>query len=307
MSFTSASAWGKVILFGEHAVVYGRPAIAAPVSHVGVTVTVEAASQDVIIAQDIHQVILVWGASPDEPLSLTVRNTLAALDISTRPGLRLTVCSTIPIAAGLGSGAAVATAIVRALAAYFGRSLNPAEVAAIALETEKLFHGTPSGIDTTVIAFERPVYFRRGRPIETLQVRAPFWLAIGDTGQPALTKESVADVRRAWQHEAAKFDRIFDAVGEIVEQARCAIENGETTRLGPLMDQNQRWLREMDVSSPKLERLIAAARSAGAAGAKLCGGGRGGNMIALIAPEQGEQVRHALLSAGARNVIITRV
>ncbi len=303
-------AFGKVILFGEHAVVYGRPAIAAPVTDVCVTVEVENTPPGrgiVIHATDIGQTLHLHHAPADEPLSLTVRNTLAHLGIDAPRSLQLTIHSTIPVASGLGSGAAVATAIVRALSAHLKQPLDAAAVSSLVYQTEKLFHGTPSGIDNTVIAFEQPVYFQPGRPLETIAVPAPFWLAIADTGHPSLTKASVADVRAAWQDNPEKYNKIFDQIGRIVEQTRQAIETGRVAALGPLMRQNQQLLRQLDVSSAPLERLIDAALAAGAPGAKLCGGGRGGIMIALLTPECVQDVQNALRRAGARRVITTQV
>jgi mevalonate kinase len=308
---THAQAPGKVILLGEHAVVYGRPAIAVPVADVRAGVTVEDAHDRpgvTIRAEDVGQYIDVCDAPPQEPLSLTVCNTLAHVGVE--PGqvrLSLTIRSSIPVASGMGSGAAVAAAIVRALCAHLGHPLDAATLSSIVYETEKIHHGTPSGIDNTVVAFERPVYFRRGDPIVTFEVKRPFWLAIGDTGVPSLTRATVSDVRAAWERDPGRYDALFDQIGILVDAARQAIEEGQVQLLGPLMDENQRLLRELEVSSPEIERLIGAARGAGAWGAKLSGGGRGGNVIALIDREQGEAIRHALVAAGARKVIVTRV
>jgi len=303
-------AFAKAILFGEHSVVYGRPAIAVPVTDVRATVVVEntaPGSGIVIYATDIGHTIDVRNTAPDEPLSLTVRNTLEHLGQRLEGDMSLTIRSTIPVASGLGSGAAVATAMVRALSTHLGQPLGPASVSQLVYETEKCFHGTPSGIDNTVIAFEQPVYFGKGQPIETFAVKTPFYIAIADTGLPSLTGESVADVRAAWQRDPQRYNAIFDSIGAIVDQARQAIEMGEVNTLGARMNENQHLLRALEVSSPDLETLIAAALQAGAAGAKLSGGGRGGNMIALIAPDNTEQIRCALLEAGAKQVIVTQV
>jgi len=306
-----ASAVGKIILFGEHAVVYGRPAIAVPVSDVRATVTVESAERGAgitVVARDIGRTIRMGEAAADEPLTFTVRNTLTCLACDERAlDLNVTITSTIPVAGGLGSGAAVAVALIRALCAHLGRPLDAAQVSALAYRTEMLFHGTPSGIDNTVIAYEQPVYFKKGYPIETFAVRTPFWLVVGDTGRPGLTKESVADVRAAWQRNPTHYNALFDTIGHLADRARQAIEAGEIALLGPLMSENQACLRELDVSSPELERLIAAALAAGAAGAKLSGGGRGGNMIALVTPERAARVQAALYEAGAKQVIVTGV
>jgi mevalonate kinase len=117
----------------------------------------------------------------------------------------------------------------------------------------------------------------------------------------------VGDVRRGWEIDQARYEAWFDQIGAIVQQARLTIESGADDQLGPLMNQNQALLRELDVSSVELERLIAAAVQAGASGAKLVGGGRGGNMIALVDGDNVESVVAALKDAGAVSVIVTEI
>ncbi|RLC93913.1 MAG: mevalonate kinase [Chloroflexi bacterium] len=307
---TTAYASGKAILFGEHAVVYGRPAIAVPVTEVQAQATIENAPSDQgirIIAQDLGRDYLLRDAPADDPLGLTVANALRHLRRSLEQDLTITIGSTIPIACGLGSGAAVSTALVRALVQHFDGWLATRAISDIVFETEKLHHGTPSGIDNTVIAFEKPVYFIRDQTLEIFWVRRPFLLAIADTGIASPTKIAVGDVRRAWQANPVKYEEIFDEIGTLTVMARRAIESGQTEALGQLMDANQRLLRLLKVSSPELESLIAAAKQGGALGAKLSGGGRGGNMIALVTPQTCDQVSMMLRLAGAKNVIVTEV
>jgi mevalonate kinase len=223
------------------------------------------------------------------------------------PDLAVRISSTIPVASGLGSGAAVTVALTRALASHFHHSMTDEQVNAFAYEIEKLHHGTPSGIDNTVITYASPVYFIKGNPIETFRVAKPFTIVIGDTGIRAPTKESVGDVRKLWEADKSKWEATFDQVGEIARAAREAIESGETDQLGKLMNENHSLLQEMTVSSPELDVLVTAARDAGALGAKMSGGGRGGNMIALAPQELADEISHSLLQAGAQHTIITRV
>ncbi len=304
-----SSAPGKVILFGEHAVVYGRPAIAVPVTQVQATATVEPAppgSGLTLVASDLGRSVSLTMAPQDEPLVAAAQFTLARLSAH-EPDATLTVRSTIPISSGLGSGAAVSTALVRALAGFLGHALDPAEVSTLVFEVEKIHHGTPSGIDNTVVAYEQPVYFVREHPIERLAVSEPFTLLIGDTGTRSPTRRVVEHVRQAWKRNPARYDALFDQMGDITDEARQAIETGDVDTLGPLMDENHELLIELGVSSPKLDDLVETARLTGAIGAKLSGAGQGGNMIALVEDDVAEEVAEALREAGAVQVICTEV
>ena len=308
-SVRSASAPGKVILFGEHAVVYGQPAIAVPVTQVHATAAVEPAppgSGLTLVAPDLGTEHPLATAPQDEPLAAAARLVLSHLS-APEPDAVLTVSSTIPIASGLGSGAAVSTALVRALASFLGRSLATAEVSALVFEVEKIHHGTPSGIDNTVVAYEQPVYFMRGETVERLSVGDPFTLLIGDTGIRSPTKRVVGQVRGSWKRRPARYDALFDQIGDIASQARRAIEAGRVDALGPLMDDNHELLIELGVSSPELDELVEAARFSGAMGAKLSGAGQGGNMVALVEDDCVEDVTEAVREAGAVRVIRTRV
>jgi mevalonate kinase len=181
------------------------------------------------------------------------------------------------------------------------------QVNAFAYEIEKLHHGTPSGIDNTVLTYAKPVYFVKGQAIETFKVGQPFTIVIGDTGISAPTKESVGDVRKLWEADKVKWDSVFDLVGEIAKEARDSIERGKMKELGTLMSQNHELLQTMTTSSLELDKLVSAAQKAGALGAKMSGGGRGGNMIALVEPDKAEPVAAALIEAGAKHTIITQV
>jgi mevalonate kinase len=307
MRVSTGTAPGKVILFGEHAVVYGRPALAAPVRQVGATAVVEEGAQGeglVIDARDLGERITL--GCDGHPLAEVARLALAELGRS-EPDWRVRISSTIPIASGMGSGAAVSAALARAISAAADRPLSPETISAIVYEVERLHHGTPSGVDNTVIAYGQPVYFKRGQTPQPFAIGAPFTLAIGDTGIASPTKVAVGDVRAAWQREPARYEALFDEVAAVVEAARQTIAQGKVDQLGPLMDENHRLLREIGVSSGELERLVEAARSAGATGAKLSGGGRGGNMIALVTRETAGRVDDALRLAGAKRVIVTEI
>ena len=304
-----ASAPGKIILFGEHAVVYGRPALAVPVTqvHADVEITDSDSAGIWIQAPDIHLHAELNTLPSDHPIAAVIHNLFFLSRVSPFPSININISSTIPVASGLGSGAAVTVALTRAVASYIKYSMTDEQVNAFAFEIEKLYHGTPSGIDNTVVTYARPVYFVKGQAIEAFKVRQPFTIVIGDTGISAPTRESVADVKKLWEADQTKWEKVFDDVGEISFSARRVIEEGWVKMLGPLMDENHALLQEMTVSSPELDKLVSAARNAGALGAKLSGGGRGGNMIALVEPARAEAVAKSLMAAGAKNTIITQV
>lgn len=303
--FITATAPAKVILFGEHAVVYGKPAIAVPVSGIRASASLDTHVPDGhglrIIAPDLEP-----ARDVDDALSLTARLVFDALG-TPLPDANVVVQSQIPIASGLGSGAAVSTALARVLSAAVDCPFDLATLNALIYEVEKVHHGTPSGIDNTVIVYERPVYFVRECPIEHIAIGMPFTLVIADTGQRAPTRESVGDVRKLLETQPEQTQPILDSIAEIAEAARFAIETGNAVELGHLMSSNHQLLQKLTVSSTELDTLIKAAESAGALGAKLSGGGRGGNMIALVTLESAKTIAQALMDAGAYRVISTLV
>ena len=307
-----ATAPGKIILFGEHAVVYGRPAIAIPVMQVRAKATVtfdprSAPGKVMLRAPDVGLEAALSDLPADHPLAAVLWKAASAMNLSHIPACTIQVSSNIPIAGGMGSGAAVSVAILRAFSTSVGHPLSDDQVSRLAYEVEVIHHGTPSGIDNTVITYARPMYFEKEKTIEALNVKLPFSLVIGDTGIHSPTAGVVGDVRLAWEKASEQFEALFDALGAIAASAREAIEAGSIDQLGKLMNENHAKLQMMGVSSPELDSLVGAARSAGALGAKLSGAGRGGNMIALVTPENAEVVAGALAQAGAKRTIITEV
>lgn len=313
-----AYAPGKIILFGEHAVVHGQPAIAVPLTAVqahaeaipdtfgaGLTVQAPDIGRTLHATESFDEV-----ADEADPvynaLMFPLELALDALNAPV-PDLAITIRSSIPIASGLGSGAALATALIRALTMALGRSLRREKLNELVYEVEKRHHGNPSGIDNTVIVYERPIYFVRKTPPVPFAIGAPFTLVVADTGVNSPTKLTVEDVRRLFEAEPERVGSIFERIGAIACEGRAAIEAGQIAALGPLMNENHALLRQLTVSSPELDDLCAAALKAGASGAKLSGGGRGGNMIALADPAITPAVASALYEAGATSVFVTTV
>lgn len=300
---SQAEAVSKIILCGEHAVVYGVPAIAIPVSSLKVTVNISSTQDGFRIKSWATNEILTYADRTHPFVELTQR-TFQALSLPL-PQIEMQIHSSIPPASGLGSGAAVSTAIVRAIYSYTAHPYDNEAINALVFETEKRFHGTPSGIDNTVIVYEQPVYFIKGESIQTFQVTAPSHFLIANTGKPASTRDMVSRVRDAYNTQRASTEQIFEHITTITRAALTALKFGEHAKLGELLTKNHRLLTQLGVSSSELDQLVDTALSVGAYGAKLSGGGGGGNMIVLVAENQVAAITEALYRAGATHIIHT--
>jgi mevalonate kinase len=308
----TGSAPGKVILFGEHAVVYGRTAIAVPVENVRANAEISPISkgkkgQIYIEAPQIDFSSWIHAAQDTHPLSVLIHLTLEFLGVKNFPPFKIQLDSSIPIAAGMGSSAAISIAIIRALSGQFEQEISPNQQSEIAFEVEKVHHGTPSGVDNTVVAHETPVIFTREKVPRPFRPGANIHLLIADTGIHSETSFAVGQVRESWESNKTYYEALFDQISEVSEFASRAIKSGQVSVLGSLMNQNQILLQALGVSSEPLNDLIEAARQAGAFGAKLSGAGLGGNMIALVNPNSMKDVANALRTAGATRVIETVV
>ena len=294
-----AAGHGKIILFGEHAVVYGSRAIAAPVPL--------AVRARIVDEKDgVWLVIPRWGveqrlrSDPAKQMSFEVPAALMLRELGLADrSMRIEVYSEIPRAMGLGGSAAVAVAIIRALDRHFKLDLSNDQVNALAYQCECVAHGTPSGIDNTVATFGQPLVYRKGDPpeIHSLQLPEPVTFVIGMTGVEGLTAKMVARVREGRERNRDVYDTMFKGIDALTLQAIEALKKNDLQRLGELMNVCQGLLNGIQVSSWELEELIQVARENGALGAKLTGGGGGGSMIALC-PDNAEQVIEAMRGAG---------
>jgi len=193
----------------------------------------------------------------------------------------------------------MAVAIVRALDHHFRLGLSDADVNRLALESEKVAHGNPSGLDNTLACYGRPLVYRPGDPplVEPLNIRNPIPAVIGMTGYEGLTAKTVGRVNAAWQQNRKLYERIFDQIDSLVLRGVQAIQDEDLVTLGQLMNVCQGMLNALQVSTPELEHLVDIARENGALGAKLTGGGGGGSIIALCEGET-EPVVGAIRAAG---------
>jgi mevalonate kinase len=306
------SASGKIILLGEHAVVYGKPAIAVPLSALRANAEIIPSVPNSglkITAVDLGNrefVVDAHSAQSQDPLVVAAWMLLSDLNCPP-PDAHVILHSDIPLASGMGSGAAVTTALFRALGYLVGKPLPDARMNDLVYEIEKIYHGTPSGIDNTVIVFEQPIYFVRGNPIEHLIITQPLTLLVANTGIAASTKIAVGDVRTLYETNRSSTAKVLDTIADLVVTGRTALEQGDHHTLGKVMSENHKLLQQLTVSSPLLDKLVTVARNAGAFGAKLSGGGRGGNMIALVSEDRASFIKAQLLEAGAVKVYQTVV
>jgi len=308
----SASVPGKIILFGEHAVVYGEPAIAVPVTSLHtraiVTANIKGESGEIHVeAPDISLSAALFDLQDNHPIRAAI---LAAIgpdkDPASVPACNILITSSIPPSSGLGSGAAVSAAIIRALSAFLGKRLSDEIVSDLTYNVEKIHHGTPSGIDNTVVAYQQPIYYQKGDPFQFLDIPEPFTILIADCGIPGNTKDAVERVRQNSINDPDKYEMIFQSIGQITQEARELILAGLPAELGPLMDKNHQFLQDLDISLPELDHLVNTARNEGALGAKISGGGLGGNIIALVNGDTNE-ICEALSKAGAVNTLVTSI
>lgn len=275
----TASASAKTILFGEHAVVYGEPAIAIPLSNTRTIAELRPNGREFrVISRKIRLNRPYSALIPGSGLQVLLAMLMEVFGLTDLPADTLEIRSDIPIASGLGSGAALSVAVIRAFSKRYDRKLPVERVNEIAYEVEKIYHGTPSGIDNTVIAYEKPVIFTKGEGFLPLQADlSGLSLLVADSGIRSRTVDVVSDVRTHYDRN----EIYIHEIGDLVRKAESALESGEPTEIGRLMNENQRLLQAIDVSCPELDELTAMALANGALGAKLTGAGRGGNFIVL--------------------------
>ncbi|MGB5811083.1 MAG: mevalonate kinase [Polyangiales bacterium] len=282
---------GKVILVGEHAVVHGKPAIAAGV-HRGVTATASRAERDLLR-------IAPWGVAVapdtdgDDPLARAFAAVLSGYH--PRPSLRLDAEVSLPAGAGLGCSAALGVAILDAVDHALDVERSRVTLAELAMAWEREFHGTPSGIDNTTAALGGLLRFEHGVRTRALSARRLLHLVVADSGHASETKQMVARVRAGRDADPDTFSRTLRDMGEIVNNAESFIRLGDVASLGIALDENHDILARLGLSTPRIESMCGDARRAGALGAKVTGAGGGGCIVALAEDaDHAVRVRRAL-------------
>ena len=285
-----AFAHGKLLLFGEHAVVYGEPALAAALTvGVAATVTGRTAARLTVPAWSIDV-----AGDADHRVAAALRALRAALPFDAS-GYDLHLEASLPAGAGVGSSAAMAVASARALAAAAGHLLTPDQLFEAAMAAERVFHGNPSGLDHAVAIHGGLMHFVRGNPprMRPVALGASFRLLVAQVEAGADTGRMVAAVAALREaHPVAR--ALCTDIGALVAEAEAALTAGDHAAVGRLMNLNHGLLSALGVSTAGLDAAVHAARTAGALGAKLTGAGGGGCMVALVTDETAPAVASAL-------------
>ncbi|MFA5667635.1 MAG: hydroxymethylglutaryl-CoA reductase, degradative [Balneolaceae bacterium] len=275
--------YGKIILTGEHSVVYGMKAVAAPIKlRMGAKVRAHKNKINIIIPRWGVEHTLNFGAAHRYSIYNSLEMILEELGIKDK-GMTIEVFPEVPRAMGMGGSAALAVAIIRALDKHFELGLDDEDVRRLSFKSENIVHGGASGIDNTVSTYGHLIMYQKGTPpiIDYLKLKKDIPIVIGISGVESMTSKMVDRVRQAHQKHPEWYDKIFQQMNELSLESKDAIEAYDLPKLGMIMNMNHGYLNTLSVSYPSVEELINIARVNGALGAKLTGGGGGGAMIAL--------------------------
>ncbi|MBV7294703.1 mevalonate kinase [Corynebacterium sp. TAE3-ERU12] len=297
-SHAVGEAHAKAILIGEHSVVYGHPAIAVPVTSLRTVAYADAEEGPIRFGIDGSIIDIDELPSRIAPIGEAARLALRACRLPESDVL-IRIRTGIPTSAGLGGSAAVAHAVVEAVRSFAGVELTEQERFELVQGAERIAHGNPSGLDATATRSLTPVHFQQGttRP---LQLGARMWVVLGDTGVRGSTSDAVARVRGFVDSRGARGTELMDTLGALTAQAEQLLADGDIAALGAVLDKAQTILDELGVGHEAVTDLVAAARAAGAVGAKLTGAGCGGCVLALAdSVEQAREIRSAMTDANA--------
>jgi hydroxymethylglutaryl-CoA reductase len=293
---------GKIILLGEHAVVYGKHALAIPIVNAVRAEISESATGLTVSVADWGLVQEVDTGAGATGISAAITLIMKELGVS-GSGYAVRIRSEIPPAMGLGASASIAVAITRAFNERLSLGRSDQEINAIAFNCEKLAHGRPSGVDNTVATFGEPILFSNQGSLHStnLELTEPLPLVVACSSESGVTRDQVAAVRRRYDQNPTRYGRIFEEMGELSQSGAAALAAGDYAELGLLMNICHGLLNAIGVSTPELELMVATARSNGAIGAKLTGSGGGGSIVALC-PGTVDAVAAAFQTSGFKTL-----
>ncbi|KRM90895.1 mevalonate kinase [Liquorilactobacillus cacaonum] len=272
----------KIILIGEHSVVYGKPAIALPLSEVKTTVTIE---------QTYGEPSSIKSRYFDGPLSSMPKNMqglkhLILLILKTlnkqKEQFKMTIKSDLPAERGMGSSAATAIAVIRALYSFFELELTQDKLLSLANVSEVDMHGNPSGLDAATSASSQPIWMIRNKELKKIPIHLDGCLLICDSGIKGKTSAAVASVRNLLKKNPHDTKLLLEELERLAFSARNQLSNNDIVGLGDTFNKAQEQLQKLGVSNQKLDKLIALSKDLGSLGSKLTGGGRGGCFICLM-------------------------
>jgi mevalonate kinase len=288
---TTASAPGKIILLGEHTALYGNPVLVAAIG-LRARATVSTGNGVNVKAPGID--------APAKRLELGLAMSKKAVELI-GGNYDITVGSDIPLASGMGSSASIASALVAALRAEKNLPFDRKAIAETAWKCEDVVHTKSSGVDPFAATYGGIMVYTRGSIIE-LKLKTIPDIVIAHTGVTSDTGEIVRYVETTRGSNSNSFDNFLKSSKALVLEGKEAVENFDMKRLGRLMNENHKLLSDLGISCEELDSLVKAARGAGAYGAKLCGAGKGGIMVALASQKTKADVSKALSKAGGKIV-----
>ena len=297
-------AHSKLILIGEHAVVYGQPAIALPVTILKTTVTIASTKYGQYIENNEFRRRLDLMGDEFEGIRQLIMRLLAKFNASKQP-FSLEIDSNIPLGRGLGASASLATAITRAFYDFFDAELPQKDLMFYANFSENITHGKSSGIDVATVNSEHPLWFIKDELIEPFELNLHGFIVIGDTGVHGFTSQAVNIVREKLIEEPEATQAQIDKLGKLAEASKAHLMTDKLAALGQVMTEAHEALSALGVSHPRLDLLVDTAMKNGALGAKLTGSGLGGVMVALAENEKDAiRISQRLLKNGAKNTWI---
>ncbi|MDN4607610.1 mevalonate kinase [Sporosarcina highlanderae] len=294
-------AHGKLILIGEHSVVYDKPAIALPFCDIGVKATIESRGKGEGIVVNSRYFNGPLSNTPEtlKGIKACVEETLHLLNVKP-PTIKISIESTIPSGRGLGSSAAVAHSIVKGIFHYYDTPLRHDVQMHLVQIAETHAHGNPSGIDMAATSSDSPIWFQKGRTVKKLEIVEPLYLVVADSGKFGDTKSAVCGIRNLYLQNPSKARKSIDLLGDYTYECERYLSQGDLAKVGKYLDLAQVELGRLSVSDEALDRLIETAKNQGALGAKLTGGGRGGCILALAKDKHhAADLSKALTQAGA--------